>query len=66
MNWEYTGRVRGGVKPENIMTNVWDYSVERGSLVTEAMLAGGKLTEVSGSLGNNLIIKFENNPSSRF
>lgn len=48
------------------MTNVWNYSVERGSLVTKAMLAGGKLTKVSGSLRNDLIIKFENDPSGRF
>ena len=54
------------MKPESILTNVWDYPVERRSLVTKAVLAGGKFTEVLGSLRNGLIIKFENNPSGWF
>lgn len=52
--------------PENTMTDLWDYPVERRSLVTKAMLTGSELAEVLGSLRNSFIIKFENNPSGRF
>ena len=52
--------------PEGIVTHIRDYPVERGSLVTKAVLAGGKLAKVLGSLWNSFVIELENNPSGRF
>ena len=54
------------VVAKGIMAYPWDYPVECRSLVTKAMLTGGKLAEVLCSLWNGFIIKFENNPSCRF
>jgi len=51
---------------EGIMTYPRDYPVECRSLVTKAMLTGGKLAEVLCSLWNSFVIKLENNPSGRF
>ena len=47
------------------MTHIWDYPVERRSLVAKAMLAGSKLTEILGSFWNSFVVKFEDNPSGR-
>jgi len=48
------------------MTHLWDYPVERRSLVTKSVLTGGKLAKVLGCLWNSFVIEFENNPSGRF
>jgi len=42
-----------------------DYPMERGSLVAKAMLTSGKLAEVSSSLRDGVVIKFEDNPPGR-
>ena len=47
------------------MTHLRDYPVEYRSLVTKAMLAGGKLAKVLGSFWDGLVIEFKDNPSSR-
>lgn len=56
----------GRVVLEGTMTHIRYYPMERRSLVPKAMLAGGKFAEVLGSLRDSFVIKFENNPSSRF
>jgi len=48
------------------MTHVWNYSVERRSLVAKAMLTGGELAEVFGSFGDSFVIQFEDDPPGRF
>ena len=41
-----------------------DDTVERASFVSESMLAGGKLTEVLGGLGNNVVVELEDDATS--
>ena len=48
-----------------VTTHIRDYPVECGTLVAKAMLTGGKLAEVLSSLGNSLVVEFEDNPPSR-
>ena len=52
--------------PRGVVTYVRNYPVERRSLVAKAMLTGGKLTKVLGSLGNSFVIQFEDYPPGRF
>lgn len=48
-----------------LVTHIRDYPMERGSLVAEAVLAGGKLAEVLSSLRDGFVVKFEHNPPGR-
>jgi hypothetical protein len=41
-----------------------DHTVEAGTLVAKPILACGELPEVSGGLGDNVVVKLENNPPS--
>ena len=50
---------------EDVVTHIRDYSVERRSLVTETVLAGGKLAEVLGRFGDGFVIKLEDDPPGR-
>ena len=38
--------------------------METASFVSESVLAGGELTEVLGSLGNNIIVELEDDATS--
>jgi hypothetical protein len=41
-----------------------DDTVETASFVSKSVLAGGELTEVLGSLGNNIIVELEDDATS--
>jgi len=41
-----------------------DHTVETRSFVAVTVLTGGKLTEVTSSLGNNIVVELENDTSN--
>jgi len=55
----------GRAMPGGAITHIRNYPVERGPLVAKAMLTGGKLAEVLGSLWDSIVIKFEDDPPDR-
>lgn len=63
----YMEKSVGRVKPGGCtITHIWYYPVETRSLVTKAMLTGGKLAKILGSFWDGFIIKFEDDPPSGF
>ena len=45
-------------------THLRNDAVEAGALVSEAILAGGKLTEVASGLRDDLVEQFEDDPAT--
>lgn len=60
----YKTNERNGFMSGIRWTYAWNDTVELASLVTETVLTGGKLTEVLGGFGNDVIEKFEGYPTS--
>lgn len=59
-----TGTVAAG-EVATLKHEVGDDTVERGTLVTETVLAGGELTEVTGSLGDDVVEELEGDATGR-
>lgn len=44
---------------------VWNYTMEGRTLVSESVLASRELTEVFRGLGNDIVVQLEDDPASR-
>jgi len=51
-------------KVTTLQHEVGDDTMERTSLVSKSVLVGSELTEVPGSLGNNLVVELEDDATS--